>query len=107
MMRVHNNVETLRASLAGDVIMPGDSVYDECRQVFNVMHDKRPAVIARCASTADVVAAVTFARQNGLVVAVRSGGHSVAGHGVCDSGLLIDLAGLKTIEVHRDARTAR
>ena len=71
------------------------------------MHDKRPAVIARCTSTADVVAAVNFARQNGLVVAVRSGGHSVAGLSICDGGILIDLAGLKRIDLDPKARTAR
>ena len=100
-------METLRQKVTGDVILPGESRYDECRTVFNAMHDKRPAVIARCASTADVAAAVTFAREHGLVVAVRCGGHSVAGLSVCDGGILIDLAGLKTIDVDPDARTAR
>src|SRR5688572_2960752 len=71
------------------------------------MHDKRPAVIARCHSTGDVVAAVDFARQHGLLVAVRSGGHSVAGLSICADGLLIDLSGLKRIEVDATARTAR
>jgi FAD/FMN-containing dehydrogenase len=71
------------------------------------MHDKRPALIARCANTPDVVAAVNFARQHTLEVAVRSGGHSVAGLSVCDGGILIDLAGLKEIEVDPRARTAR
>jgi FAD/FMN-containing dehydrogenase len=93
--------------LAGEVLLPGDAGYDGCRRIFNAMHDKRPAVIARCANTADVAAAVGFARQHGLEVAVRSGGHSVAGLSVCEGGILIDLAGLKTIEVDPRARTAR
>jgi FAD/FMN-containing dehydrogenase len=100
-------VETLRQRFKGDVILPGESRYDECRAVFNAMHDKHPAVIARCASTTDVAAAVMFAREHGLVVAVRCGGHSVAGLSVCDGGILIDLAGLKKIDVDRDAMTAR
>ena len=102
-----HHVERLRAALAGDVILPADAPYEECRRVFNAMHDKRPAVIARCRSTADVVAAVGFAREHGLLVAVRSGGHSVAGLSICADGILIDLSGLKRIEVDATARTAR
>lgn len=99
--------DTLRARFAGDVILPGDSAYSGACAVFNAMHEKRPAVITRCANTADVVAAVDFARQHHLLVAVRCGGHSVAGLSTCDGGILIDLAGLKRIEVDPGARTAR
>ena len=102
-----HHVEPLRAALAGDVILPADAGYEEGRKIFNAMHDKRPAVIALCRSTADVVAAVEFARKYGLLVAVRSGGHSVAGLSVCADGILIDLSGLKQIEVDAAARTAR
>ncbi len=102
-----HHVEPLRAALAGDVILPADAAFEDCRKIFNAMHDKRPAVIARCASTADVVAAVAFARKHGLIVAVRSGGHSVAGLSICADGILIDLGGLKRIEVDAAARTAR
>lgn len=91
----------------GDVIRPDDRAYDEARKVFNGMIDKRPAVIARCASTDDVAAAVDFAREHDLVVAVRSGGHSVAGMSICEDGILIDLAGMKQIDVDPEARTAR
>ena len=101
-----SGVAVLKGTFEGQIVLPEDGGYDECRQVFNGMHDKRPAVIARCASTADVVAAVNFGRQNALAVAVRSGGHSVAGLSVCDGGILIDLAGLKKIEVDPKARTA-
>lgn len=100
-------LSSLRSALQGRVIAPGDSGYDESRQVFNAMHDKRPAAIARCESAADVVAAVNVARQNALRIAVRSGGHSVAGLSVCDDGLVIDLAGLKRIDVDAGTRTAR
>ncbi|MBL8482188.1 MAG: FAD-binding oxidoreductase [Rhodocyclaceae bacterium] len=100
-------VQALQGSFAGELLLPGESGYDECRKVFNAMHDRRPALIARCASSADVAAAVNFARQNGLVVAVRCGGHSVAGLSTCDDGILIDLGGLKKMEVDPTARTAR
>ena len=100
-------IDTFRGAFAGEVALPGDPRYDDARQLFNAMHDRRPAVIARCHSTADVVAAVRFAREHGLLVAVRSGGHSVAGLSVCDDGLLIDLGGLKQIDVDAQARTAR
>jgi FAD/FMN-containing dehydrogenase len=100
-------LDMLRGRMAGQIITPGDAAYDEMRQVFNAMHARRPAVIARCRTTADVVAAVTFARETRLLVAVRSGGHSVAGLSVCDDGILIDLGGLKDIQVDPAARTAR
>jgi FAD/FMN-containing dehydrogenase len=100
-------VDELRADFAGDVILPDDGGYDEARKVFNGMIDKRPAVIALCASTEDVVAAVNLAREQGLVVAVRSGGHSVSGMSICDDGILIDLGGLKRIDVDPDRRTAK
>src|SRR5215212_8939365 len=101
------DVGGLRADLSGELILPEDPAYDEARKVFNSIHDKRPAAIARCGSTADVVACVNFARDNGMALAVRSGGHSVAGMSVCDDGILIDLAGLNHVNVDPDARTAR
>jgi FAD/FMN-containing dehydrogenase len=100
-------VEALRANFTGDVMGPEDPGHDQACELFNSMIDKHPAVIARCASTDDVVAAVNLARDEGLEVAVRSGGHSVAGLSICDAGVLIDLAGLKEIEVDPDAKIAR
>jgi FAD/FMN-containing dehydrogenase len=97
----------LRDVLSGDVILPSEPDYEEARSVFNGMIDRRPAVIARCANTADVAAAVAFARETGLPAAVRGGGHSVAGLSVCEDGILIDLGGLKKIEVDPVAKTAR
>jgi FAD/FMN-containing dehydrogenase len=105
-MMTTDQFETLRGSIAGQLHLPADSSYDESRKVFNAMHDKRPAVIVRCANTQDVATAVRFARQNRLLIAVRCGGHSVAGLSVCDQGVLIDLAGLKKIEVDPQAKTA-
>src|SRR5919201_1291681 len=106
-MHITGPLDVLREAFSGDLILPGDPRYDVSRAVFNAMIDRRPALIARCASTADVAAAVDFARATGLVVAVRSGGHSVIGFGVCDGGIVIDLGGLKSIDVDSVAKTAR
>jgi len=101
------SMDALRALFSGRLLRPGDAGYDDAREIFNVMHDKHPALVARCACTEDVVAAVDFARQNGLLLAVRSGGHSVAGNSTCDGGIVIDLRGLDSIEVDPEAKTAR
>jgi FAD/FMN-containing dehydrogenase len=89
------------------LVRPGDSGYDELRRVWNAMIDRRPAAIARCTGTADVVAALSLARDAGLPVSVHGGGHSVAGHAVCDGGVMIDLRLMKGIEVDANARTCR
>jgi FAD/FMN-containing dehydrogenase len=91
----------------GELIRPGDRCYDCARRVWNAMIDRRPAVIARCTGVADVVAAVDFARDNGLLVAVRGGGHNVAGNAVCDDGIVIDLSRLRGVRVDPCSRTAR
>jgi FAD/FMN-containing dehydrogenase len=98
---------TLRDSVRGPVIAPDDAGYDAARSIWNGAIDRRPACIARCTGVADVVAAVRFARERDLLVAVRSGGHGVAGHAVCDGGLVIDLSPMKGIRVDPVARTAR
>ena len=100
-------IDALRASLSGAVLRPGDDGYDEARTIFNGMIDRRPGLIARCAATGDVAKAVRFARERGLVVSVRGGGHNVAGNAICDGGLMIDLTPMKGIRVNPDARTAR
>ena len=89
--------DALRDGFSGEVLGREHPGFDEARRVFNGMIDRRPALIARCTTTADVVAAVELARERGLVVAVRCGGHSVAGLSTRDDGLLIDLGGLKSI----------
>ena len=100
-------VERLRAGIRGPVILPADPGYDAARAIWNGAIDRRPACIARCTGVADVVAAVGFARERDLLVAVRSGGHGVGGHALCDGGLVIDLSPMKGIRVDPVARTAR
>ncbi|MEK6272943.1 MAG: FAD-binding oxidoreductase [Actinomycetota bacterium] len=97
----------LEGSFRGELVRPGDPTYDVHRKVWNGSIDRYPAVIARCAGVADVIAVVRFAREVGLVVAVRGGGHSYPGHSVCDGGILIDLGPMKGIRVDPEARTAR
>ena len=100
-------IEKFKASLRGELIQQSDERYDEARKVWNGMFDRRPALIARCAGTADVISAVNFARDRGLRAAVRGGGHSFPGHSVCDGGLVIDLSPMQGIRVDPAARTAR
>lgn len=99
--------ERLRNSVHGLVIAPDDEGYDEARSIWNGAIDRRPAWIVRCTGVADVIAAVRFARELDLLVAVRSGGHGVGGHALCDGGLVIDLSPMKGIHVDPQARTAR
>ena len=94
------------AGLSGTVIRRGDASYDQARRVWNGMVDRSPEIIVRCATTADVVAAVSFARDKGLVLAVRGGGHNAAGLGVCDDGLVIDLSPMRAVKVDTAQRIA-
>ena len=100
-------IQKLRASLHGPLLCPGDANYDEARKVWNGMIDRRPALIARCAGVADVIAAVKFARTHDVLVSVRGGGHNIPGNSVCDGGLMIDLAGMRSVRVDPVRRTAR
>jgi FAD/FMN-containing dehydrogenase len=95
------------STLGGTVIRRGDPTYDQARRVWNGMVDRSPAIIVRCSSTADVVSAVNHARDNGLVLAVRGGGHNAGGLALCDDGLVIDLSGMRAVTVDPDRRTAR
>ncbi|WP_377730321.1 FAD-binding oxidoreductase [Paraburkholderia caffeinitolerans] len=96
-----------RANLLGEVIEPVDARYDDARRVYNAMISKRPGLIARCADVADVIACVNFAREHGLLLAVRGGGHNGGGLGVCDDGLVIDLSAMRGVHVDPAARTVR
>jgi len=89
----------LKAGIKGEILLPSDGAYEDARKIWNAMIDKRPAVIARCATTSDVVRGVNFARDNGLLLAVRGGGHNIAGNAMCDDGLVIDLSKMKAARV--------
>src|SRR4051812_17776756 len=111
-MPIHSSIasgilEGFRSALRGAVIGDGDAEYNTARKIWNGSVDKRPALIARCSGLADVIAAVRFARENGLLVAIRGGGHNVGGRALCDSGLVIDLTRMKGIHVDPKARRAR
>jgi FAD/FMN-containing dehydrogenase len=99
-------VAALRSTLRGELLEPGEQDYDAARRVWNAMIDRRPLLIARCFGVADVIASVNFARSNGLLVSVRSGGHNVAGYAVCDDGLMIDLSPMRGVTVDPRSRTA-
>ena len=100
-------VPQLGEGFKGEVIAPGDPGYDDARAVWNGSIDKRPALIVRPRGAADVIDAVNYARAEGLPLAVRCGGHSVAGNGTVDGGVLVDLSSLKGVHVDPQARTAR
>lgn len=97
----------LAETLRGAVIAPSDEAYEEACRLYNGMIDKRPAMIARCADVADVIAAVNFGRDHGLLIAIRGGGHNGPGLGSCDDGLVIDLSPMKGVHVDARARTVR
>lgn len=100
-------LDGLRAGLRGTMCLPGEPGYDDARTIWNAMIDRRPAVIVRAAGAADVIRAVGFARDHDLLLAVRGGGHNIAGHAVCDGGLMLDLSPMKSVRVDPDALTAR
>ena len=100
-------IHDFETSLQGALRRPGETGYDDARHIWNGMIDRRPALIACCHGIADVINSVNFARTHELLVAVRGGGHNVAGSAVCDGGLMIDLSGMKSIRVDPERRTAR
>jgi FAD/FMN-containing dehydrogenase len=100
------SIAEFKAHFGGDVLLPDSTDYEEVRQVWNAMIDRRPALIARAGSPEDVVRAVRFARQHELIVSIRGGGHNIAGNAVCDGGLMIDLSLMKRVKVDPSARRA-
>ena len=102
-----SDLEKFRASLRGPCLCPGDQGYDEARKIHNAMIDRHPAIIARCAGVADVIASVKFAREHKIAASVRGTGHHVAGVSLCDDGIVIDLLAMKGIHTNPAARTAR
>ena len=103
----NGSLDGLRQRLAGELIQPADAGYEDARSIFNSMIDRRPAAIAQCETADDVIAALAHARGSGLEVAIRSGGHSVAGAGLTDGGFVIDMRRMNAVEVDPAARTAR
>ncbi len=101
-----NDLTSVKQRLDGTVILPGDSTYDEARSIWNGMIDRRPAVIVRCRTETDVMLAVNYARENQLLVSIRGGGHNIAGHAVCDGGVMIDLSQMKEVRIDAPARRA-
>src|SRR4030095_12001279 len=98
---------TFEKQFRGTLIRQGDATYDAARALYNGMIDKRPRLIARCANVADVIAAVNFAREQGLLLAIRGGGHNGPGLGSVDDGLVIDLSTMKSVRVDPSKRTVR
>jgi FAD/FMN-containing dehydrogenase len=103
----HTTIDSLRTRFRGDVIVPGDAAYEPARRVYNAMIDKSPAVIARCTDVADVRQAVSFGQQEGLLTAIRGGGHNGGGLGTCDGGLVVDLSRMRGVRVDPSAQTVR
>ena len=99
-------VAEFKSHFRGEVLRPTDAGYDEVRQIWNAMIDRKPSLIARCSSPDDVVQAVKLARDNSLLVSMRGGGHNIAGNAVCDDGLMIDLSLMKKVQVDVKARRA-
>src|ERR1700760_4481219 len=103
----HDRIEGFQAAFRGEVIQPTDFGYERARKIWNASIDRHPGIIARCSGVADVVAAVNFARENELLVAVRGGGHNVSGKALCDDGIVIDLSGMKGVHVDAKNHSAR
>jgi FAD/FMN-containing dehydrogenase len=102
----HSVIETLKTQTRGSVLLPEDPGYEASRKIWNAMIDRRPAGILQCAGVADVMLAVSVARDNGVLVSVRGGGHNIAGSALCDDGLLIDLSAMKSVHINPDTRRA-
>jgi len=99
------SINELKAALRGRVVQAGDPDYEDARKVYNAMIDKKPRLIVRCADVADVISSVNFARQNRLLLSIRGGGHNAGGLGICDDGLVIDLAPIKYTRIDPKAGT--
>ena len=97
-------IEQLRGSFRGEIILPSDDAYESARKIWNATIDKHPALIVRCSTTSDVVRAVNFARDNSLLLAIRGGGHNIAGNAMCDDGIVIDLSKMKAARVDPGTR---
>lgn len=99
-------MEELKSEVSGHIVLPEDREYDEVREIWNAMIDRRPSVIVQCQGADDVVPALAFARENGLEIAIRGAGHNIAGNGICDDGVMIDLSTMKNVRVDSANRRA-
>ena len=99
-------VQLLRGKLKGEIVLPGDTTYDEVRKIWNAMIDRRPAIIVRCVDASDVPVAITFARENGLEISIRGAGHNIAGNSIVNDGMMIDLSMMKKVRVDEEGRRA-
>ncbi|WP_436934774.1 FAD-binding oxidoreductase [Halovenus marina] len=102
-----DDIDTFRAAVRGDIVFPDDESYDDARRVWNGLINRYPALVVRCSGVADIIEAVAFARRHEVPVAVRGGGHSVAGHSTCDGGIVIDLSPMDGVRVNPKERTVR
>ena len=102
-----STLDALRTRLRGPLLLPGESGYDDARSLWNAMIDRRPALIARCLGVADVITGVNFAREQGLALSIKGGGHNIAGLAACDGGLMLDLSLMRGVWVDPTTRTAR
>lgn len=103
---VNETIKDLKTNVKGHVVLPDDRSYDEVREIWNAMIDRRPAVIVQVANADDVSHVITFARKNGLEISIRGGGHNIAGNAVCDNGVMIDLSTMKNVRVDAQKRRA-
>src|SRR3954464_6724563 len=106
MMSPQQAITEFRSQFQGPIIEPGDARYEQERKVFNGMIDRKPRLVIKCTDRADVMAAVRMAKRSDLKVAIRGGGHNAAGLGVCDDGLVVDVAAISYVRVDPSARTA-
>lgn len=107
-MKIQSNekIETLKNKVKGQIVLPNDPSYNEVRKIWNAMIDRRPAVIVKCAEADDVLHAISYARENGLEISIRGGGHNIAGSALCDNGVLIDFSNMTTVSVDAQKRRA-
>ena len=98
--------ESLRKKVKGQIVRPSDTNYDEVREIWNAMIERRPALIVRCAEAGDIAHAIAFARENGLEISVRGGGHNIAGNALCDNGVMIDLSTMRNVRVDAGKKRA-
>lgn len=102
----HEVIEGFKSTIRGEVLRPADPGYEDARRIWNAMVDRRPALIVRCSGVADIMNSLAFARDRGLPLAVRGGGHNIAGNAVCDGGLMIDISAMKSVRINPETRRA-